>query len=252
MTFRVVLADDEPLVRERLRTLLAARQDCTLLAECADGASALASIMEQQPDIVLLDVQMPELDGFEVVEALPADVQPAIIFVTAYDEYAVRAFGVNAVDYLLKPVEPARFHDAIDRVIARHATRTSGQPNPDLGTLLAEIRALRGPGERLVVRDGYRITFVPVEDIDWIDAAGNYVRVHAAGRTHLLRETMKAVESRLSPDRFVRVHRSAIVNVQRIAQMEPHFHGEYVLTLRDGTKLTSSRSYSQHLRALLR
>lgn len=252
MTFRVVLADDEPLVRERLRTLLAARQDCTLLAECADGAGALASIMEQQPDIVLLDVQMPELDGFEVVEALPADVQPAIIFVTAYDEYAVRAFGVNAVDYLLKPVEPARFHDAIDRVIARHATRTSGQPNPDLGTLLAEIRALRGPGERLVVRDGYRITFVPVEDIDWIDAAGNYVRVHAAGRTHLLRETMKAVESRLSPDRFVRVHRSAIVNVQRIAQMEPHFHGEYVLTLRDGTKLTSSRSYSQHLRALLR
>jgi two-component system, LytTR family, response regulator len=252
VTLRVLIADDEPLVRERLRTLLAARNDCSLIAECADGGSAVRTIMERRPDIVLLDVQMPELDGFEVVDALPDDVRPAVIFVTAYDEYAVRAFEVNAVDYLLKPVEPARFRAAIDRVAQRPVESAADPSQPDLGTLLAEIRALRGYGERLVVRDGHRVTFVGADDIDWIEAAGNYVRLHAGGRTHLMRETMKTVEARLNPERFVRVHRSAIVNVDRIAEMEPHFHGEYVLRLRDGTRLTTSRSYGDRVRAILR
>jgi two-component system, LytTR family, response regulator len=256
MTLRVVSADDEPLVRERIRTLLAERDDVDLVAECGDGASAVRAIVDEHPDLVLLDVQMPELDGFEVVDALPAEERPAVIFVTAYDEYAVRAFDVNAVDYLMKPLEPPRFHAAIDRVIARRAEARAGghsEPaQPDLAAVLREIRALRGYGERLVVRDGQRVTFVPVADIDRIEASGNYVRLHTGRTSTLMRESMKAVEARLDPDRFIRVHRSTIVNVDRIAHVEPHFHGEYVLTLRDGTRLTSSRSYSDRVRALLR
>ena len=256
MTLRVVSVDDEPLVRERIRTLLAERDDVTLVAECGDGASAVRAIVDEQPDLVLLDVQMPELDGFEVVDALPAAERPAVIFVTAYDEYAVRAFDVNAVDYLMKPLEPPRFHAALDRAIARRGeTRDAGRPAdayPELTAVLREIRALRGYGERLVVRDGQRVTFVPVADIDRIEAAGNYVRLHTGRTSILMRESMKAVEARLDPDRFTRVHRSTIVNIDRIAHVEPHFHGEYVLTLRDGTRLTSSRSYSDRVRALLR
>jgi two-component system LytT family response regulator len=251
MTLRIVLADDEPLVRERLRALVAARADCTLVAECADGAEAVDVIERERPDLALLDVQMPELDGFEVLDALEEDRRPAVIFVTAYDEYAVRAFEVNAVDYLLKPIERSRFDAAIERVAGRG---TRGGPREDEGVraLLEELRRKRGYATRLVVRDGTRVSFLPVAEIDWIDASGNYARLHAGGRAHLLRETLKSLEARLDPERFVRVHRSAIVNIERIAAMEPYFHGEYVLTLRDGTKLTSSRTCSGRLREMLR
>lgn len=251
MTLRVVLADDEPLVRERLRALVGARGDCTLVAECADGAEAVSVIERERPDLALLDVQMPELDGFEVLDALREDERPAVIFVTAYDEYAVRAFEVNAVDYLLKPLEAGRFNAAVDRVARRPASpRAAG--DPQLQALLDELRRKRGLATRLVVRDGHRVSFVPVADIDWIDASGNYARIHAAGRAHLLRETLKSLEARLDPERFVRVHRSAIVNIERIVAMEPYFHGEFVLTLKDGTKVTSSRTCSGRLRELLR
>jgi two-component system LytT family response regulator len=249
---RVVLADDEPLVRERLRTLLASRNDYTLVAECADGANAVATIESARPDLVLLDVQMPELDGFEVLEAVPEAARPAVVFVTAYDQHAVRAFEVNAVDYLLKPIEPARFTAALDRVAARFGPSATAVPSPELRRLLAELRERRGAPDRFIVRDGHRITFVPVADVDWIEAAGNYVRLHAGARTHLLRDTMASVEARLDPDCFARVHRSAIVSLDRIVSMAPYFHGEYVLSLRDGTRLTSSRSHSARLRALLR
>ncbi|HYE57910.1 MAG TPA: LytTR family DNA-binding domain-containing protein [Rhodothermales bacterium] len=249
MTLRVVIADDEPLVRERLRTLLEGRPDCTLVAECADGAEALATIEAERPDLALLDVQMPELDGFVVVEALPDDVRPAVVFITAFDEYAVRAFETGVVDYLLKPIEPARFELALRRATER---RMGPASEPDWTVLMPALRAHRGYPERIVVRDGHRVTFVPVADLDWIEGAGNYVQLHVGGRTLLLRDTMKALEARLNPDRFVRVHRSAIVNLERIVAMEPYFHGEYVLTLRDGTRLTSSRTHSPRLRVLLR
>lgn len=249
---RVVLADDEPLVRERLRTLLASRGDTTLVAECADGGTALLRIQEERPDLALLDVQMPVLDGFEVVEALPAEERPAIIFVTAYDEYAVRAFEVNAVDYVMKPIEPDRLFAALDRTATRLFAAGPSQPQPELATLLREIRALRGFDDRIAVRDGQRVTFVPVANIDRVEAAGNYVRLHIGATSMLMRDSMKAVEARLDPERFIRIHRSLIVNVQRIAHVEPHFHGEYVLTLRDDTRLISSRSYSDRVRALLR
>ncbi|HEU4830167.1 MAG TPA: LytTR family DNA-binding domain-containing protein [Gemmatimonadales bacterium] len=251
MTLRVVLADDEPLVRERLRALVGSRPDCTLVAECADGAEAVGVIERERPDVALLDVQMPEMDGFEVLEALPEDRRPAVIFVTAYDEYAVRAFEVNAVDYLLKPLEASRFNAAIDRVAKR---REAPDPpaDPGLQALLDELRRKRGHATRLVVRDGHRVSFVAVAEIDWIDASGNYARIHAGGRSQLLRETLKSLEGRLDPERFVRVHRSAIVNIERIVAMEPYFHGEYVLTLRDGTKVTSSRTCSGRLREMLK
>jgi two-component system LytT family response regulator len=252
MTLRIVIADDEPLVRERVCTLLDARTDFTLAAVCEDGASALCAIQEQRPDLALLDVQMPELDGFEVVDALPPEDRPAVIFITAYDEYAVRAFAINAIDYLLKPLEPARFHEALDRARARRTDHGPGTPQPELTALLKEVRALRGYGERLVVRDGQRVSFVRAADIDWIEAVGNYVRLHLGSASQLMRESMKSIEARLDPARFARIHRSAIVNVDRIAHVEPHFHGEYLVTLHDGTRLTSSRSYSDRIRVLLR
>ena len=250
MTLRAVIADDEPLVRERIRTLLAERDDITIVAECADGASALMNIEDLEPDVALLDVQMPELDGFEVVDALAPERRPAVIFITAYDEYAVRAFGVNAVDYLMKPIEPARLRAALDRVAER--LRQHDAHLPQLAALLRELRAMRSYGERLVVRDGQRVSFVNVSEIDRIEAAGNYVRLHIGRTSRIMRESMKSVEARLDPDHFIRIHRSELVNAHRIAHIEPHFHGEYIVTLQDGTRLTSSRSYSERLRALMK
>jgi two-component system LytT family response regulator len=248
---RVVVADDEPLARERIRTLLAAHSDVELVAECGDGEDTIRELAARRPDLVFLDVQMPELDGFGVLAAFPADQRPYVVFVTAFDEHAVRAFEVNAVDYLLKPVEPRRFEAALARVRERitgpHADRDAA-----LEAVLDELRRARGHASRLVVRDGSRVSFVRAEEIDWIDAAGNYARLHVGGNVHLLREALKTLEARLDPDRFLRVHRSAIINLERIASVEPYFHGEYILTLRDGTRLTSSRTHSARLRSLLR
>ncbi len=246
---RVIIVDDEPLARERIRTLAAGHADLALLAECEDGPTAVETIDALRPDLVFLDVQMPELDGFEVLEALEA--RPAIIFVTAYDEHAVRAFEVNAIDYLLKPVEPARFDAALDRARAR--MREPGRSrDAALELVLDELRRVRQRPARLVIRDGSKVGFVAVDQVDWIDVSGNYARLHTAHGVHLLRETLKQLEQRLDPERFVRVHRSIIVNLERITAVEPYFHGEYTLTLKDGTRLTSSRTHSRRLRDLLR
>jgi len=248
---RVVIADDEPLARERIRTLLAPHPDLELVAECQDGEDAIRVLAAERPDLLFLDVQMPELDGFGVISAIPPSQRPWVVFITAFDEHAVRAFEVNAIDYLLKPVEPKRFEAALARVRERLAQPASVR-DAALEAVLAELRRARGHTTRLVVRDGSKVSFVRPEEIDWIDAAGNYARLHVAGATHLLREPLKALEARLDPERFLRVHRSAIVNLERIASVEPYFHGEYVLTLRDGTRLTSSRTHSARLRTFLR
>jgi two-component system, LytTR family, response regulator len=247
---RALVVDDEPLPRERIRTLLADQPSVEVIGECGDGAEAVRLIIELKPDLVFLDIQMPELDGFEVLESLDAGHLPSVIFVTAFDEYAVRAFEVSAIDYLLKPIDPARFAQALARVSGR-LTGTPGDTR-DLQAFLHRWRAERGYASRFVVRSGGKLTFVRAQEVDWIDAAGNYVRLHSAGRQHLVRETMKSVEARLDPEVFVRVHRSAIVNIDRVVSLEPYFHGEYVVIMRDGTKLTSSRSHSGRLRALIR
>jgi two-component system LytT family response regulator len=244
-----IIVDDEPLARERVRTLLERHDRWNVLAECGDGEEAVRTIESQGPDLVFLDIQMPQLDGFGVLEALGPARMPAVIFVTAFDEFALKAFDVSAVDYLLKPIEPERFDVALQRAIDRIEGRGT---RADMSQLLAYWRRQQPANQRFVVRTGGRITLVKASEIDWIDAAGNYVRLHTAGGSHLVRDTMNAVEQRLDPAVFLRVHRSAIVNIDRVSSLEPYFHGEYVVIMRDGTRLTTSRSHSRQLRALLK
>ncbi len=243
---RALIVDDEPLSRERVRMLLTSHPEIQVVGECEDGRSAVSAIREQHPDLVFLDIQMPESDGFDVLQQLGDTRMPAVIFVTAYDEYAIRAFEVNAVDYLLKPVDPARFATAIERV-------TRGRPDDVVERVLSVVESIKRPRyrTRVVVRDAKGAFFLPVDAITWLEAADNYVRLHNDGNAYLLRETLKNIEASLDPERFVRVHRSAMVNLEKIARVEPWTRGEYVIILRDGTRLTSSRAYGGSFRALL-
>jgi two-component system LytT family response regulator len=254
---RVVVADDDPLARERIRAMLVGHPDYHIVGEAEDGAQAVEVILAERPDLVFLDVRMPELDGFEVLEALAAEPEaavPSIIFVTAFSDFAVKAFEVRALDYVLKPFDRERFDRALaSAAVRRNSARVGGGAgiDPELRGFLETLRQQHQRPRRFLVRSGSRMHFVRADEIDWADAAGNYVCLHAAGRSHFVRDTMRAFEAKLDPARFVRIHRSALVNIDRVAQIEPYTHGEYVLTLRDGTKLTSSRAHSARLRALL-
>jgi two-component system LytT family response regulator len=252
VTIRTLIADDEPLARERLRTLLARHGDVEIIGECANGADAIDAITELHPDLVLLDVEMPRVDGFAVLEAIDPHALPAVVFVSAHDQYAVRAFEAHALDYILKPFDEARVDRALRRVRGQlaHAPGSPRHVDPRLLSLLEELRDRRR-SDRLVVKTGGRVVFLRTEDIDWVEASGNYVRLHVGADAHLLRESMKNMERRLDPSTFVRIHRSAIVNVDRIRELEPWFHGEYIVILRDGTRLTSSRVFSDRLNALI-
>lgn len=237
---RTIVVDDEPLARERLRTWLAREADFSVVGECSQGEEAVEVLRRERPDLVFLDVQMPGLTGVQVLEALGQDAPPAVVFVTAHEHFAVDAFEVQAVDYLLKPVSRERFKTALERV----AKRLAG-PGPG---------ATAGPGaadpklpERLSVKHNGRIIFVPVADIDWVGSADNYVELHVGAQTFLLRETMTAIIQRLPADRFVRISRTAIVQVGRVRQLEPLFHGEYSVELVSGAKLTLSRSHRDQL-----
>jgi two-component system LytT family response regulator len=243
-----VIADDEPLARERVRALLSQREDVVIAGEAGDGEETLRVVHRTAPDLLLLDVQMPGLDGFEVVAELDRDRMPAIVFITAYDEYAVRAFAVQALDYLVKPFQPARLHEAIDRALAR-----GGPPREEaLRAVAAELQPHRGPLTRFVVRSADEIHFVRPADVTWIESSGNYVRLHTAAGPHMVRSSIRQLEQRLDPGVFVRVHRGAIVNLDHVRKLEPYFHGELVITLQDGSQVTSSRSYSGVLRELLK
>jgi len=249
---RALIVDDEPLARERVRTLLADESDVEVVGECADGGEAVAAIERLAPDLVLLDVQMPGVDGFEVLDAIPDARLPAVIFITAYDRYALRAFEVHALDYLLKPFDRERFGIALDRARRELARDEASEPVARrLLALLESIRAERRYPARLVVREAGRVFFLSVPEIDWIEAVGNYARIHVGKRSHLLRETMKSLERRLDPDRFVRLHRSRIANVERIRQLEANRRGDLVVVLADGTQLPSSRGYTERLRRLI-
>ncbi|HKB41991.1 MAG TPA: LytTR family DNA-binding domain-containing protein [Gemmataceae bacterium] len=248
---RTLIVDDEPLCRERLRTLLADDPDFTIVGECGDGAEAVATLRETPCDLVFLDVQMPVMDGLEVVEAIGPERMPTVIFVTAYDRYALRAFEVQALDYLLKPFDRERFEKALGRAKAHVQRDQSAEASRQLLALLGDTRPGRKHLERLVIKSGGRIFFLKMEEIDWIEAAGNYLRLHVGTETHLLRETMNALEGRIDPERFLRIHRSTIVNIERIREIQPLFHGDYVVLLRDGTELTLSRTYRQRLQEVL-
>jgi two-component system LytT family response regulator len=250
LKIRTVIADDEPLARERLRALLDAEPDIEVARECRDGNEAVAAIRAESPDLVFLDVQMPELDGFGVIETVGVENMPAIVFVTAYDEYALQAFEVNAVDYLLKPFDRERFQKALARARA-HVGRQADDINRRLLALIQGLKVPQGYLERLVIRSSGRIFFLKAEEIDWIEAAGNYVRLHTGKESHLLRETMNSLEQKLDPARFLRIHRSTIVRIDRIAELQPLFHGDYVVVLQGGTRLTLSRGYRERLSGIL-
>lgn len=250
---RTVIVDDEELGRDRMRSLLDMQPDVEVIAVCTDGPMAVEAIDRAQPDLVFLDVQMPGMDGFEVVENLEPTRLPAIVFVTAHDGHAIRAFEVHALDFLLKPFDQTRFEKALERARGQLARNPSKAPVIDsrIVSLLEELHEERRYPERLIVKSSGRVFFVRTEDIDWVEASGNYVKIHTKNEAHLLRESMKNMEAKLDPKIFVRIHRSAIVNIDRIKELEPWFHGEYIVIMRDGTRLTASRVFSDRLSALI-
>jgi two-component system LytT family response regulator len=249
---RVLIADDERLARVGIRRLLAEHPDLEVVGECGDGASTIRAIDSLEPDLVFLDVQMPEGDGFEVIARVGPDRMPAVVFVTAFDEHAIKAFETDAVDYLLKPVDPERLHQAVVRAIRRLRT----QPNPGAGAALEALlaRLHRSPTsaepQRIPVEVDGRYHFVDPAEIGWVEAAGNYVRLHTRGRTHRLRGTLDGIHQRLG-SRFLRVSRSALVNRDAVDTVEHFIKGTYVLFLRCGAKVKSSRRYRAELTKLL-
>lgn len=247
MKIRTLIVDDEPLGRERVRTLLARDEEIEVVGESGDGKKAITAIERLKPDLVFLDVQMPEVDGFGVLEAISGEQVPAIVFVTAFDKYAVQAFEVHALDYLLKSFDPERFEATLKR--AKEAIRRSreGALNDRLAGLIEDLEAKKERPTRLVIRAAGRITFLRVDEIDWIEAADNYVRVHVGKEAHLVRETLQALEKRLDQGKFLRIHRSHVVNLERIRELRPVFHGDYLVRLTDGTELTLSRNYREKL-----
>jgi two-component system LytT family response regulator len=253
---RTLIVDDEQMARASIRVLLGGDPEIELVGECASGVDAVTAIAARSPDLVFLDVQMPRMNGFEVLEAIGESRQFVVVFVTAYDSYAIEAFDVQALDYVLKPFDDRRFHRAVERAKdrIRHAR---------LDHLATElVQAVSGTGpvdkptpaeplERIVIRDGGRTVFVPLADIDWIEAADYYVQLHVGKKSYLLREPMRDLEARLDPKRFMRIHRSAIVAIDRVTELRPSAHGDHCVRLRDGTDLKLSRARRGRLRVLL-
>lgn len=239
--------DDEALARDRLRKMLAGRSDIVLLGEASDGAAAVELIRKLSPELVFLDVQMPELDGFGVLEALGGGHLPAVVFVTAYDRFALKAFEVHAVDYLLKPYDQERFDTALSRALERIQQQQTGDLSQRLTSLLAEVKPAGKAVERLAIKSSGRVVVLKVEDIDWVESADNYVVLHVGHEKHMHRETMNAMENQLPAAKFVRISRSTIVNLDRIKELQPLFHGEYAVILRNSAKLTLSRTHRDKL-----
>lgn len=250
---RALVVDDEPPARENLRLLLAAEEDVELVAECGSGRAARVAIAEHRPDVVFLDVEMPGMDGLDVIRAVGPEAMPLTVFVTAYDRYALRAFEARALDYLLKPFDDARFAEALGRVRTRLREKKEGDlarrlralvADPSLGGSAPDEEA---PGRtphltRLTVRERDRVRVLALDAVDYFEAEGDYVRVHAGGKTHLIDDTMRALEAGLDPQRFVRIHRSTIVRLDRIRELEPSSHGDWLVRLEGGVELRMSRT----------
>jgi len=248
MRLRVLIVDDEPLAREGLKLLLGSEAEAM---EARNGREAVAKIRDERPDLVLLDVQMPRMDGFGVVEAVGAARMPAVIFVTAHDQYAIRAFEISAVDYLLKPVTEERFQVAFER--ARGRLRAAG-PDESTRQMMSVLEAIANPRRylsRLAIRSGERTVFLAMDEVEWIEAAQNYVSVHVGAATHLLHVPMNTIEASLDPERFVRIHRSYLVNLRYVRQLWTLAHGQYVLELASGARLQSGRTYGEKVRRMM-
>jgi len=247
--FSAVIVDDEGPSRRRIRQLLSGEPDFQVIGESDNGRQAIDLLRRSPPDVLFLDVQMPELDGFGVLEAIGAKAIPAIVFVTAYDKYALQAFEVHALDYLLKPFDQDRFRETLERARARVTTAQAAELSEKLRAMMAALTP--SPRERIVIKDSGRVTLLDTSTIDWIEAADNYACIHCGEARHVIRETMNALEKRLDRRMFVRIHRSYIVNIDRITEMQPWFRGDYLVFLRDGTRLKLSRSYRESLKAFL-
>ncbi|HTZ88898.1 MAG TPA: response regulator [Alloacidobacterium sp.] len=254
MTYRAIVIDDEPLARRGIISRLRPYPQFEVIGECSNGEDALAAISEHHPDLIFLDVQMPEMDGFEMLENLPSDERPAVIFLTAFDQYALRAFDVHATDYLLKPIDDERFTEAIDRVQRVLQMEKDNTLEERLESLLSDLhskRAATGNKQRFAIRNGRRIFFVTANEVEWIEAQGDYAALHVSGKTHLLREPLHILERRLDASTFIRIHRSTIVRLDRISEMQALANRDCLLRLKDGTTLRVSRSYSDRLQEAL-
>ncbi len=246
---RTLIVDDESLARDRMRQLLQKETEVEIVGECSDGRAAVITIQKESPDLVFLDVQMPELDGFGVVEAIGTGASPVIVFVTAHDKFALRAFEIHAVDYLLKPFDRERFQKALQRAVEQVKQRDNSTLVARQAALIASLRSPQTK-DRLAVKSGGHVVWVKLDEVDWIGSADNYAELHVGAKSHLLRETMAALETRLDPKKFVRISRSVIVNAPHIKELKRLFYGGCEITLQDGTKLTLSRRYRDKLKQL--
>jgi two-component system LytT family response regulator len=261
---RTLIIDDEPIARQTIYLLLKDDREIEIIGECVNGIEAVKAVKRQQPDLIFLDIQMPEMNGFDVLEEIGVEEMPAIVFVTAYDQYALRAFEVSALDYLLKPFTDKRFEKALTRAKAQVKERGVKELSQQLITLLEnyqdtgkQSRQAKRRGEceylmRLLIKSAGRVFFLKVDEIDWIEADNYYVQLHVGRRSHLLRETMNELERKLDPGKFLRIHRSTIVNVESVKEMQPHLNGDYLVILHDGTELKLSRSRRERIQSRLK
>lgn len=256
---KTIIVDDEPLARRNLRLLLESDPQIEILGECRNGKEAVKAIESMRPDLIFLDIQMPEMDGFDVLERVGAEHVQAIVFVTAFDQYALKAFEVHALDYLLKPYDDLRFTQALQRAKSQIETREITKVSKRLLALLEERESQKVSSTRrttyltrLMIKLANRVVLLRVDEIDWIEADGNYAKLHVGKKAHLLREKMQDLETQLDPERFVRIHRSIIVNLERIKELHPHFNGDYIVVLEDGSQLKLSRSRRENLESRLR
>lgn len=249
---RAIIVDDEPLAREKVQLFASDEQDIEVIAVCTNGQEAIDAVLRLSPDLMFLDIQMPEVGGFDVLQRIPAGRLPAVIFITAYDEFALRAFEFHALDYLLKPYDRERFQAAVQH--ARNAVLSRPSPDITAEQISALLQSMKRPAaalDRLIVKTNGRIIFLRTEEIDWMEAAGNYVKLHAGSETHLLRETMNNLEEQLDPRYFIRIHRSTIININKIKELQPYFNGEYTVTLTNNTTLILSRGYRDNFTNVL-
>ncbi len=251
MKIRALVADDESLARERIQELLSGEPDIDVVAECADGREAVDAVQRHNPDLLFLDIEMPELDGFQVLRQIPAERMPVVVFITAYDRYAIKAFEEHALDYLLKPFDKPRFVSALNRARTRLEQQQNGSVNNKLMALLQQAGSQPKLIDRLAIKSRGRVVFLRTDEIEWIEAAGNYVEVHAGKDCHLIRDTLNSFEEKLDSRKFMRIHRSCMVNLEFIKELQPGMAGEYVVVMRDGRQLTLSRGYRDKVQLLI-
>ncbi|MGB7297597.1 MAG: LytTR family DNA-binding domain-containing protein [Candidatus Aminicenantales bacterium] len=252
MAYKILIIDDEALARRRLRSLLSKNPALEVIGECANGEEAVLAILDSSPDLIFLDVQMPEMNGFEVLEAVGRESMPAVVFVTAHDQYALKAFEVHAVDYLLKPFSRDRLEQALSRAVTALENRVAGDLNRSVLALLDKLKEREPYAKRLLAKAHGRIHLLPVNDIEWIEAEDYYARVHLGQESFLIRESLSGLQKRLDPSQFLRIHRSSIINVRSIKELQSWFHGEYLVILKNGTKMHISRNYQKDVLGALK